>query len=179
MDSTTVAYHEAGHAVLAHITGVYVIDGPITTTGLDAAETPIMREAAFCVARSNAIGDVTQDQLNYETAIIAAAGQAAERIYLRKQGLPVDEQRLAQGAFGDLQLVNELLGPKHWFDVCEAASKYLQEPKTWPIVDKLAKAILQKSGILTKDQATVILESVGASLDIPTVRVLRRNYSPD
>ena len=174
MSQIRVAYHEAGHAVLAHITGVYEIDGPIITDGISYAETPIMRDAVRVSARSIDMGVVTLDELNYEEAIIAAAGQEAERIYLKANNLHVDETALSQGAHGDLCHVRELLGSSHWFEVCAAASQYLKEPRTWQIVEHLAQLILRKSGALTADQATEALERIGIELDIPPLRILRK-----
>jgi hypothetical protein len=174
VNPTTVAYHEAGHAVLAYITGVYMIDGPISTSGSPHAETPIWRDAALCAARTLDMGELDLHEYDYEGAIIAAAGHEAERIYLLRNNLTVDEQALGQGAHGDLCLVRELLGPKHWVDACSAAAQYLHEPKIWKMVEQLATSILRHSGTLTKDQATETLERISIELEIPPLRVLRR-----
>lgn len=167
------AYHEAGHAVLAHVTGVYEIDGAIDTFGPDVANTPLKRDGLRCAIRAKDYPGLKTDDCDYETAIIAAAGSQAERLYQVKNGFAVDENALFLGAHGDIQLVQSLLGSGRWYEVCAAASYYLGQPDIWKVVERLARAILQAQKPLPADRVTDILEIACNEFCVISVQLLK------
>jgi hypothetical protein len=169
---TATAYHEAGHVVLAHIAGIYVFDQDIVTTGSTYAFAPIKRDPHRCLAREADFGKLSEADYDLETAIIAAGGSEAERIYLVRAGLPVDEAAILLGAQGDVNLAEELRGKAAWPDLCRRALGYLERPLVWMLVERVAMAILRNKGVLKADSATEVLERACAEFDVPWFEIL-------
>jgi hypothetical protein len=170
---TATAYHEAGHAALAHITGVYTIDGNIVIIGARHATVPVLRDAKLCHARGLIIGHTTSDVLDYESAIIFAAGIEAESRYLRESNIEVDQPQLEAAAGGDLDVVMSLLGAGHWTEVRARADRYLRAPGIWDVVKKLASAIMFNNGILSNASATNVLETGCIEFDVAPYVLLK------
>jgi hypothetical protein len=167
------AYHEAGHVVLAYITGVYELDGDIVTVGASHATSPLRRDAGLSAARELILGPMSADDYSFEEAIIAAGGSQAERLYLQKVGVEANEKTIFQGAHGDLSLVRGLLGEGRWFDVCARASLHLEGTPIWNIAEKLASAIVRCNGVLKAGQATDVLYNACTEYDVNCVFILR------
>lgn len=171
-DRAQTAFHEAGHAVLAFITGVIEIDGPIVTSDVNQAEVPLRVDRSRCMARAEQFGGVEFVDHKFEQAIISAAGSEAQRKYMRLEGIEIDEAALFQGAHGDVKRVQELLGPGRWNEVCSVASAYLEKPAIWKVVHTLALAILRIDRPLTANEATDVIENACCEYDVSTIQVL-------
>lgn len=170
---TATAYHEAGHVALAHIAGIHVFDKDIVITGRTHAFAPIKRDPHQCLARQADCGKLSEADYDLETAIIAAAGSEAERVYIVKAGIPVDESAIQLGAQGDVKLAEELCGEGVWPDLCARAAHYLQRPLVWILVERVASAILGNKGVLKADSVTEVLERTSAEFDVPSFEILR------
>jgi hypothetical protein len=167
------AYHEAGHAVLAHITGVYLLDGPIGLSADQNAETPLRREHDLCVARAIDHGGMKSIDHNREEAIICAGGSEAQRIYLTNSAIAFDEEHLFRGAHGDVQRARELLGEGCWVEVCASARRYLQQPNIWRVVEALAEKIATSERMFSSDAVTNFLEIKCVEFGIGTAQILK------
>jgi len=168
-----IAHHEAGHVVLAYITGVHVLDGEIDLTGLNRAISPLKREHALCRAREVDLGPMTHAQYDYEEAIIAAAGIEAERLYLQAANLEIDGRALDSGAHCDLILVRELLGQGKWLEVRERALSYLQQPAIWNVVQALSSSLIRCKGRLSARLATDVIHDACIKFDVPPAQILK------
>ncbi|WP_447939902.1 hypothetical protein [Pseudoxanthomonas mexicana] len=89
------------------------------------------------IARQSCYPDHVLDH-DMELAIIAAAGVEAERAWLEKQRLPVDEIALFRGAHQDVQDVRSLLGIGRWKWADGRASCHGRHPPGWLLVGLVA-----------------------------------------
>lgn len=157
-DRRTVAYHEAGHAVMAHLSGQYEIDGPISLDGTGTedgnAVTPLVQSPEL-TDRRRAEGWVVDgfEQIK-QRVVVAASGYAAEVMLAAKDGKPMDEQRAFLGAHGDVKDVQELWGKGSFFPFVEKVLTEMMRPEVWAMVDQLAKALLAHDGPMSSAQVT-------------------------
>ena len=68
--------------------------------------------------------------------------------------------------------VRELLGPGRWLDVRARAKSYLEQPAVWSVVEALAHKVLERSGVLTRDQVDDVLHIACLGANLPEVQVL-------
>jgi hypothetical protein len=164
------AYHEAAHAVLAHLSGIYTMEG-IDCTGSERAEAAVHRHGDLCEARLilNQGKPIDHD---LELAIIYGAGCEAERKYLQDRGLPVDDDALFRSGHGDVLAVRDLLGQQRWFGVAPRSAFYLNQPQIWAVVESVAAAVITRNGVLTGDQVSWLLEAACTEFDLPEWQVL-------
>jgi hypothetical protein len=167
------AYHEAGHVVLARITGVYVVDDDIVISRVSRAVAPLIREAKLCQARASLLGQMTSRMYKWEEAIIAAAGSQAELLFQQRLCYVVSESSLSLGAHGDMIQVRDLFGPGYWFSFCDRAMLYLLRPPIWKLVSDLADLIIDAQGVLAKDAANNFLSAQIKALGLPDMQILK------
>lgn len=165
------AYHEAGHIVFAHLTGICIavkLTGEHTATQAAAIYD---RRHDLAAARARGAGNVEIDYA-LEEAIIAAAGYVAQERYRQCVGATVSEDELFRDAHGDVLAVRAALGPLRWFEVCDKARSYLAQPGVWQAIERVAEAALQR-GALSESQLDTLLHSADVDFDLPTGTVLR------
>lgn len=133
----------------------------------------MLRDAKLCHARGLIIGHTTPEVLDYESAIIVAAGIEAESRYLRELNIEVDQPQLETAAGGDLGVVMSLLGAGHSTEVRSHAARYLRAPGIWNVVKKLLSAIMFNNGILSKASATNVLEAGCIEFDVAQYVLLK------
>ena len=141
------AYHEAGHVVMARLSGVKIrsvwIDRAVLTS-----DGNILGGYVNCYKR----------KLTFETAIcMALAGAWAEKIY--SGGF----RFLGIGA--DLELANDLyVKHGHRFDMSlsqawETTGLILSNPDNWRLVDAIAKRLLEKKSLSGRSIEKIIQEA--------------------
>lgn len=164
------AHHEASHAVLAHVTGVYLMEGINLQDGFQA-QALMKRDGNLCVARrlDNSGANIDHD---LEMSIICAAGLEGERRYLVEQGMPVDENILFLGAHGDVQDVRELIGEGKWLEMCSRAAFYLDQDGIWRAVKLLATELLKRNGVMNADQVSDLLHTASVEFNLPESKIL-------
>lgn len=167
----STAYHEASHAVLAYITGVYHMEG-IDLRGAERAWAGVRRDLRFSAAREIANKGLRINH-DLEEAIIAAAGSEGQRRYIAIQGRKLDDLALSKGAAGDKEEVEKLLGPDQWDRVCARAAFYLGQPKIWGLVQMLAAELLKQEGVLSGDHMSGLLYRACVDADLPECQVLQ------
>ncbi|WP_201834909.1 hypothetical protein [Microvirga zambiensis] len=153
-----VAYHEAGHAVLGHITGIYQINGPIVTAGMTKAWVSFHCNPRLVALRARVGQPRNQADLVREQAIIGAAGVAAEHIHLRNMGVTPNSRALFRGAHGDVLAIRQLVGPGHFNQLVQHAECHLADPRVWAMVEDLVQAITAYSGFVPGYAAAWTLE---------------------
>lgn len=163
------AYHEAGHLVFAHMTGICIVRGLTGQLAPNQAGAIFDHDLALVAARANAHPEVIDH--NLELAIIAAAGYAAQERYVDSTGQPVDQNRLFQHAHGDIGVVQELLGKARWKDTCNRARRYLDEPGVWQAITAVAQAAL-KHGDLPGNKVEDLVHAVFVEFNRPDYTVL-------
>ena len=165
------AYHEAGHIVFAHLTGICIavqLTGEHTTTQAAAI---FDRRHDLAVARAREAGNPVIDYA-LEEAIIAAAGYVAQERYRQTIGVPVAEDELFRDAHGDVLAVRAALGPVRWFEVCDKARTYLAQPGVWKAVERVAEQALCR-GALSEPQLDAILHAVTVEFSLPAWTILQ------
>jgi hypothetical protein len=168
-DKEYIAYHECGHAVLAFLTGAYVIQEINITEEVHAA-THIEIEDCLHKAR---LMDCQQIDLAYERAIISAAGMQAEKMRYIENGVSYDERALFQGAHGDVLEVRELLGKGKWCEVLDRAKQYLENPQYWNMVTTLVSKLIKCNGKLKAGTIDDVLVAKRVEFNIPVYIVLK------
>jgi hypothetical protein len=148
-----VAYHEAGHLVLACITGVYHPGKRgISIAGKHIAYAAYRGDPLLVVHRSPELSEAAlADALAIERGIINAAGYAAEHRFLVTQGFDPDTEVLTDGARGDMEALRENNGglsvPFDDDDLglferfTAAADGYFEEPAVWAAVTAVAEGL--------------------------------------
>lgn len=173
------AFHEAGHAVLAKLSGTHLIGN------IDAR--PESNEGAFnCTfrddlyrARGTALGrDVDAVA---ENAVISAAGAVAQTRFMVANGIGVDidgkfttlaEDYVFNCASADSQRVRRTMGPGLWFKMTAAASEIFDDAHVWQAVVTLATEIIRRSGAMSEGAVDDLLHEAFVQLELPQFRAL-------
>ena len=158
-----VAHHEAGHAVIAYLTGFYVIDGPIDIDGEGSdghyAETPILEDDALLAERIQE-GWVIDHfvKLKQQTAF-AVAGFTAEMFLAEENGTAFDDDLAFKGALGDRKQVLEYWkGPNSFRELSRLLIHSMVEEEVWSMISILAKALLAQEGSMPAEKVMEILQ---------------------
>lgn len=139
--TTIIAYHEAGHAVMAMANGFRVT-------------------RVTCVANADSQGRTEYEVPNPPTleshrgeALVAAAGLAADYIHAKKFGLNNDEE--LKGYFGDradaLIHLDELGHGEHFEVYLSVAIHVLERDRVWGFVEILAELLMKIGEINGRD----------------------------
>lgn len=162
VDRMSTAYHEAGHAVMAFLSGIFVIDGPIHVDGVHTeegnAETPLDEDPALLARRRDEGWVVDEFERRKQRAVIAAAGYAAEKLFAAKCGRAFDEDAAFRGAHGDVLMVRDVWGPGAFMRLVECVSAEMLKPEVWKMVERLATTLLAHPGPLPASEAIASLE---------------------
>lgn len=169
-DRESIAHHEAGHAVMAFLSGILAIDGPIHINGMlterGNAETPLHEDPAL-LARRQAEGWVIDEfERRKQRAAVAAAGYAAEMLLAAKAGRVFDKRAAFKGAHGDVLTVQEVWGKGEFMRFAELVATVMQRPEVWAMVEQLATKLLATSGPLPAAQATALLEAAQRAMGV-------------
>jgi len=140
------AYHEAGHALLAHLSCFHVV-GPINLKSGGNGGLIVGLSRSKCLAAGKAVGEATKRdaEVARDLAVILVGGLAAEQIAADA------DRRLrpsAQAAALDhALLVESLAGARlsRKFDRYEAAARAILK-EHWPNVEALARLLLRDGG---------------------------------
>lgn len=145
------AYHEAGHALIAHSSGalrlrvsgyVSIVEGEDEFGGGDVEPAPDVRESDC--------------RLVYETGVIAAAGWAAQRRHLLETRQAVDEPLLRLGAAADLEALTEMFGSGVFNEFATIAECRFDEGSNWAAVQSLVKKPLELRKITAADAKAIL-----------------------
>jgi hypothetical protein len=176
-DNEIIAYHEAGHAVMARLFGrcVEYIKLDSNDEGTYNGETKWDRDSALRVWDPNIPYDklkLRQEENEKAVALIFAAGKVAEQMWYRQRSL--DETQASYGSrsgiFNDerqLEIELELLVkfpwlksenlPKRKQDIEKSAMQLLGAEICWQAVEAVAQALLEG---LKRAQEHVMLDDV-------------------
>jgi hypothetical protein len=163
IDRRTTAYHEAGHAVIAFLSGIFDVDGPLHIDGRFTddgnAATPI-RENPELLARRRAEGwNIDDFERRKQRAAVAAAGYAAEMLLSTKAASHFNERLAFMGAHGDVQVVVDMWGEGSFMSWVEKVLAKMMDPAVWEMIDRLASALLALDGPMDADSVMSELES--------------------
>ena len=166
-----VAYHEAGHAVIAYLTGYHIIDGPIHIDGEETedghAHTPIAEDDGRIEERRLKGWVIDEFERRKQRSVIAVAGYTAELVHAAIEGLDFNERRAFMGAHGDVETVRQTWGPQSFYPFSKALGSEMAQPEVWDMVEALAKALLENDGPLPSESAMSVLESSRRSSEAP------------
>lgn len=157
-----VAHHEAGHAVIAYLTGYHVIDGPIDIDGEGSdghyAETPILEDDALLAQRVQE-GWVIDHfvRLKQQTAF-AVAGFTAEMFLAEENGTVFEDDLAYKGALGDRKQVQDFWkSPNSFREFSRLLIHAMVEEEVWSMISILAKKLLANQGPMPAQTAMEIL----------------------
>lgn len=180
IDRESTAHHESGHAVMAFLSGIFVIDGPIDIDGIETkhlnAETPLYEDPTLLDRRQAEGWVIDEFERRKQRAFIAAAGFAAEKLYASKSCRTFDEAAAFMKAHGDVLFVQEIWGERAFLLFVERVTTAMQKPGVWEMVERLANALLTHSGPFPAADAANLLETAQAdtgaevALHLPDLR---------
>lgn len=157
-----VAIHEAGHAVIAFLTGYHVIYDAVDIDGInsegDAATIPLERNAALCAQRVQENWVLSEFELRKQQCVISVAGYTAERVHAERTGVPFDETGAGRGAHGDMLAVKNLWGPGNFVRFSNEVLPELRTPMVWTMVETFAQALSTSEGPFPAEAAMTLLE---------------------
>lgn len=145
------AYHESGHAVIAHASSalrlkpggyVSIADGEEEFGGVDVETDPIASSTAVRVM--------------YEYGVLAAAGFVAQRRHFLETNQKVNEQLLKFGASEDLKSIVEVFGSGIFYEFAAVAEKRFNEDSNWARVQRLSKELIRVRTINAADAEAII-----------------------
>jgi hypothetical protein len=155
------AIHEAGHSVVAYLTGYHVIDDSIDIDGVLSGGKSASVPLAICdarLARELEQGTLNVAQLQRDRCLVAVAGFTAEQVYAEKHGLHFDEDRAFQGAHGDLLCVRELAGSGRFLGFRNELIPAVRSTAIWAFVDAFATFLAETNGLIPASSAMEQLE---------------------
>lgn len=143
------AYHEAGHAILALALGVDVPDLSIVPDREWLGACDIDYEARFAVPLPGPGNFIDVSKTHLRVLCFFAAGRLAQRKFLMSRELPVDEEKLDNGAREDYEGVARKLASLKEAG-CDAELEhilpqiddYFRREDVWPMVEALATRLL-------------------------------------
>ena len=173
------AYHEAGHAVIAKLSGTYLVGAidarPESTQGAcDCTFVPALHEA-----RQLALG--LSVDAKAEEAVICAAGAAAQIRFMAdsKIGLDSDggwtdaaDTYVFHCASGDVERVRELFGVGRWCAAMACAKAFLNEAPVWEAISRLATEVIRRGGEMSETAVDSFLHQTFVELDLPEFQAL-------
>lgn len=151
-----LAFHEAGHAVLAHLSpalrlktsgNVSIISTSHEAGGADV-EVDCANSAEFPPAR-----------FDFEFGVVSAAGMAADVKRCKERGESFSDEAfrsLQLGAAADLRSIRERFGSGLFAEFFDIATARLESEETWNKVTMLAAALVEKRMILVPDVISLI-----------------------
>lgn len=128
-----LAYHEAGHAVLAVRSKYLKLDGPVS---FQKAECPAAIDWST-------VPDAERAKACYELCIAAAAGMEAEIQYHIVSGSSYEGRVLFMGAHGDVSLIRSIFDSGSIGEFRSLARTRLLS--VWPVVDQVAQHLINIS----------------------------------
>lgn len=159
------SFHEAGHAVLAALAGTYDLGEIDARTGDRFGHFDCVFHERLHSERDTSLGrPVNPDS---ELAVILGGGAAAQRAFLQLQGIglgddgnisPETEKYLMLCAHGDLVMVKEMSPPANFRKAISDAHQHFQAPGVWATVYRLANQVIQRNGLMTKQEVRQFLE---------------------
>ncbi|MBQ0822691.1 hypothetical protein KBI52_21120 [Microvirga sp. HBU67558] len=139
-----LAYHEAGHAVIAHLSIAFILDGPVIIDDQDGS-------FGYCTD-PDLDPKVTVYRVRYERAVVAAAGYAAQKLYNERAHGSFNISALQLGASDDAGMIREDFGFGVFDEFVAIATQRFNEDGVWEAVERLA-ARLAQSGQLSAEEA--------------------------
>lgn len=151
------AFHEAGHAVVAHRSSFHNIVGPINLAEYGSGEMYVSLSRAKLQAQGKAPNALAakDKEVAVDLAVILAAGLVAERLAeVREQGIIANPECAAP----DHKMLQQQLaesGLSKKFDRHEDAARQLLETE-WPLVAALAAHLLERISVMPADVTAFI-----------------------
>ncbi|TXM73729.1 hypothetical protein FV218_10975 [Methylobacterium sp. WL69] len=146
------AYHEAGHAVLAHRSH-YVRIKPTSSVSIVQVDD---EHGGVDVETDPGAPSTTDHRMAYEMAIVGAAGFSAQRRYLKDNNELINDDAINAGARSDANGVREYFGARVFFEFVHAVEFRFQYNEVWEQVVLLAEALM-KNETLTFDEVEAVI----------------------
>ena len=176
------AHHESDHAVIAFLSGIFVIDGPMHIDGLHTedgnAEALLHEDPELLALRRTEGWVIDQFEQRKQRAVLAAAGYAAEKLFVNRRGRAFDEVAAFRGAHGDVLTVQEVWGTGAFLAFVERVTAEMLKPEVWEMIERLPTKLLTHPGPLPAAEATALLNAAQADtgatvgLHLPELRPL-------
>lgn len=159
------SFHEAGHAVLAALAGTYELGEIDARIGGRLGQFNCVFHERLHSERDTGLGRIVNP--DSELAIILGGGAAAQCAFLQLQGIglgddgnisPETDKYLMLCAHGDLVMAKEMSPPAHFRKAIIDAHRHFQAPGVWATVCGLANEVIQRNGLMTKQEVCHFLE---------------------
>ncbi len=168
------AYHEAGHAVLAKLTGTHIAGAIDARVASKQGAFDCEYLEALHQARAIVLG-VAVDPIK-ESAVISAGGAVAQARFMFANGIGLDsngkwipstDNYVSLCALHDRNEVRRTLGIGHWEEVTRTASNVLSRPGVWSAVEILAAEVIRRNGMVPKNTVDNLLHQAFIELHLP------------